>query len=219
MALYSVRCQTNCLSRNKYLSAALLPENTVLLIDCLKTKITNNRSFLRLNVFERSELIVFFNTVFYSKWFWNVFIESELSVLQNEVSKKQDLYDAQGFDGKRHVYFFEIQKKELLEKLENKRLVVEKLQDRIWETEIERRKFTEKVRVFFLFSIYNYFLLIIQHNVFMVEILKFFKGQFVLQWMLRIVIVNILIICLLSSDTRICLGKFQVFFTDNSQKF
>lgn len=62
--------------------------------------------------------------------------ESEYKTLQEQVTKLQDAYDAQGFDGKKHLNYFETQMKELSDKLERKKKHCKEMQDKYHEAEI-----------------------------------------------------------------------------------
>ncbi|KAG8178718.1 hypothetical protein JTE90_024840 [Oedothorax gibbosus] len=70
--------------------------------------------------------------------------ESELQKLQDVLSQKQSLYDAQGFDGKRELSYFEAKKKELVETLEAKRVEYRRALDVQGEAEIQHRQAIDK---------------------------------------------------------------------------
>ncbi|GBO14742.1 hypothetical protein AVEN_269705-1 [Araneus ventricosus] len=66
--------------------------------------------------------------------------EATLNELQNILTQKQAAYDAQGFDGKKQMCYFESQKKELMEKLQSKRTAVKKLTSDCHDAEIQYNK-------------------------------------------------------------------------------
>ncbi|CAL1270053.1 unnamed protein product [Larinioides sclopetarius] len=66
--------------------------------------------------------------------------EAMLNELQSILAQKQAAYDAQGFDGKKQLCYFESQKKELIEKLQSKKLAVKKLTSDCHDAEIQYNK-------------------------------------------------------------------------------
>lgn len=65
--------------------------------------------------------------------------------MQEKVSKMQDAYDAQGFDGKKHLNYFETQMQELADKLERKRSLFKEIQDKFHDSQIKYRKCASEV--------------------------------------------------------------------------
>ncbi|KAF8773428.1 putative kinetochore protein ndc80 like protein [Argiope bruennichi] len=63
--------------------------------------------------------------------------EAKVQELENILAEKQAAYDAQGFDGKKQLCYFETQKKELMEKLQSKRAAAKKLTNDCHDAEIQ----------------------------------------------------------------------------------
>ncbi|XP_071034832.1 uncharacterized protein PF3D7_1120000 isoform X2 [Parasteatoda tepidariorum] len=74
-------------------------------------------------------------------------VEEKRTMLRDQeeiLSKKQALYDAQGFDGKKHLTHFEELKKELNENLQQNRASLRNLQEECWSLDIEYTKILDK---------------------------------------------------------------------------
>ncbi|KFM72709.1 Kinetochore protein NDC80-like protein, partial [Stegodyphus mimosarum] len=70
--------------------------------------------------------------------------QSELESLNAEISKKEKVYEAQGYDGRMQLNYFESQKKELVEKLQKKNKILKELQNKCWELEMQHTQGFDK---------------------------------------------------------------------------
>ncbi|XP_035217241.1 kinetochore protein NDC80 homolog [Stegodyphus dumicola] len=70
--------------------------------------------------------------------------QSELETLKAEVNEKEKVYEVQGYDGRMQLNYFESQKKELVEKLQNKNKILKELQNKCWELEMQHTQGFDK---------------------------------------------------------------------------
>ncbi|GFT45555.1 putative kinetochore protein NDC80 [Nephila pilipes] len=70
--------------------------------------------------------------------------EAELQNLKDILAQKQASFDAQGFDGKKQMSYYDSQKKELSEKLQLKNSGFKKLQSECWDAEMQYAKDLDK---------------------------------------------------------------------------
>ncbi|GIY25336.1 putative kinetochore protein NDC80 [Caerostris extrusa] len=78
--------------------------------------------------------------------------EAELKSFQNILAQRQAVYDAQGFDGKKQMHYFENQKIELLERMQTKkRPPSKKLTDECHDAEIHYSRTLDAVRYYFFY--------------------------------------------------------------------
>ncbi|GFX06207.1 kinetochore protein NDC80 homolog [Trichonephila clavipes] len=70
--------------------------------------------------------------------------ETELQNLRDILAQKQASFDAQGFDGKKQMSYYENQKIELSEKLQIKKSAFKKLQNECWDVEMQYAKDLDK---------------------------------------------------------------------------
>ncbi|GFS58347.1 putative kinetochore protein NDC80 [Trichonephila clavipes] len=70
--------------------------------------------------------------------------ETELQILKDIFAQKQASFDAQGFDGKKQMSYYENRKRELSEKLQMKKSAFRKLQNECWDLEMQYAKDLDK---------------------------------------------------------------------------
>ncbi|GFQ84524.1 putative kinetochore protein NDC80 [Trichonephila clavata] len=75
---------------------------------------------------------------------YSILSEAELQNLKDILAQKQASFDAQGFDGKKQMSYYENQKKELSEKLQIKKSAFKQLQNECWDVEMQYAKDLDK---------------------------------------------------------------------------